>query len=255
MQRSTRGPKEPEAPIRLNRYIAMAGVCSRRNADDLIQQGRVKVNGEVVTDFGVRVSSSDDVSVNGRRISPARNCYFLLNKPGDTITTTDDDRDRTTVLDLLRISDDDKRGLFPVGRLDRHTTGVLLLTNDGELAHRLMHPSHEIEKLYVVEVDRSFAEPDVRRLTEGVDLEDGLAKADYADFPDPLRPDRVGLSIHEGRNRQIRRMVETLGYRVKKLERVRYAGLTAKGLRRGKWRRLKNHEVEALYRKVKLKTK
>lgn len=216
-QRSPHRTKDPEAPIRLNRYIARAGVCSRRSADELIKEGRVLVNGEVVTNFGTRVSASDVVSVNGRRISPARHQYILVNKPRDTITTTDDDRYRQTVLDLLRISDDEKRGLFPVGRLDRHTTGVLLLTNDGELAHRLMHPRHEIEKLYVVDVDRPVDAADVRRLVDGVELDDGPAKADYADLPDSLRPDRVGLSIHEGRNRQIRRMMEKLGYRVKKL--------------------------------------
>ena len=247
--------REPEEALRLNRYIALAGVCSRRKADELIEQGRVRVNGVVVTNFATRVSSRDLVAVNGRRISPATYQYVLLNKPSDTITTTEDERDRQTVLDIVNVPDDEKEGLFPVGRLDRHTTGVLLLTNDGELANRLMHPRYEVDKLYRVVLDRPMSEDDLQRLLKGVQLEDGLARADYAAVPDPAKPKVLGIAIHEGRNRQIRRMIGQLGYTVEKLERINYAGLTTKGLRRGKWRRLEDYEVESLYRRVRLKTK
>jgi 23S rRNA pseudouridine2605 synthase len=174
----------------------------------------------------------------------------LLNKPRDTITTTDDERDRRTVMDLL----DAKvrmKGVVPVGRLDRNTTGVLILTNDGDLTHRLMHPRYEVEKLYQIEVDRNVSADDLERLVTGVDLEDGPAKADQVTFLDA--PHRVGMSLHEGRNRQVRRMFEALGYEVQKLERVSYAGLSTEGLGRGKWRLLEPHEVNHLRRSVKLK--
>ncbi len=238
--------------MRLNKYIARAGVCSRRKADEAIQKGRVKVNGTIVTELGSRVQESDEVEVNGRTISPRRHEYILLNKPKNTITTTDDPHDRETVMELIALTEREKRGLYPVGRLDRDTTGVLLVTNDGDLAHRLMHPSFEIEKLYRVRTKDPVKPHELDRLRKGVRLDDGEARADraaYLAIPDHRD---VGLSIHEGRNRQIRRMFEELGHEVVSLDRVRYAGLTAEDVRPGKWRRLAEHEVRQLRRQVKL---
>lgn len=239
--------------MRLNRYIARAGVCSRRDADGLIESGQVKVNGEVVTEFATYVSDRDVVEVNGRTISPQKHLYILVNKPSDTITTTDDPRDRRTVMDLVRMPEEEKGSLFPVGRLDRDTTGVLLLTNDGDLAHRLMHPSYQVDKLYRIRTKNPIKPHEIDQLKTGIELDDGHAAADEAAYV--ALPDRheVGLRIHEGRNRQVRRMFEALGHEVEHLERVNYAGLTAAGLRRGKWRRLEPHEVQRLRRKVKLK--
>lgn len=247
-----RRPFKPGEDIRLNKYIARSGVCSRRDADRLIADRKVSVNGSVVTEMGTKVRLKDTVEVNGRRIVPEHLTWILLNKPKDAITTTSDERGRKTVFDLIDENKVDVDGLFPVGRLDRNTTGVLLITNDGDLAHRLMHPSYEIAKLYVVTVDRAVEDADLERLRQGIDLEDGPASADQVAWPDPSNPNVIGLSIHEGRNRQVRRMMEALGYNVVSLERVRYAGLTTQGVRRGKWRRLDTDEVSALYRQVKL---
>ncbi len=241
--------------IRLNRYIARAGVCSRRKADELIRDGVVRVNGDVVTKLGTRVGPADEVVVNGRRISPSPYQYILLNKPTDTITTTDDEKNRRTVLELLPISKENPDGLFPVGRLDRNTTGVLLITNDGELAHRLMHPRYEIDKLYRVTTQRPVSRADLSRLASGITLEDGVARVDDAGYVDENDHLTVGRLIHEGRNRQLRRMLESIGHTVRKLDRVTYAGLTLEGIRRGKWRKLTSSEVAGLYRRVKLKTK
>jgi 23S rRNA pseudouridine2605 synthase len=246
------GPEPLTGEVRLNRFIAQAGLCSRRTADEWIAAGRVKVNGKVATELGTKVQvKEDEVTVDGRKVHPQALTYVLLNKPRDTITTTDDERDRRTVMDLL---DAEKRasGVVPVGRLDRDTSGVLLLTNDGELAHRLMHPRYEVEKLYRVETDQAVTPQHIEKLASGVDLEDGPARADQVGFIDS--PTRIGISLHEGRNRLIRRMFEALGYRVVKLDRVAYAGLTAEGLGRGRWRELKPHEVNRLRRSVKLKT-
>lgn len=243
--------RSPEGPVRLNRYIAQAGLCSRRKADELISAGLVTVNGAVVTELGTRVEPNDRVEVEGKPIRPQALEYVLLNKPKDTITTVEDERDRTTVMDLL----DDaarERGVVPVGRLDRDTTGALLLTNDGDLAHRLMHPRYHVEKLYVVRADRPVAPDDLARLVEGVELDDGSARADQAAFTSDDRRE-VGLALHEGRNRQVRRMMAALGYEVERLDRVQYAGLTLEGLRRGRWRRLKPYEINRLRRLVKLK--
>ncbi len=238
--------------IRLNRYIAQAGICSRRKADALIREGRVVVNGTVVTDLGTRVNPKDRVEVGGKRISPAGLLYLLLHKPGDTITTTRDERGRKAVLDLIDLPDEEKNGLYPVGRLDRHTTGVLLLTNDGELAHRLMHPRYRIDKLYQVETAEPVKPHELAQLREGVALDDGPAQADRVAYLDPQNHRLLGMQLHEGRNRQIRRMFEALGHTVTRLERVSYAGLTTQGVRPGKWRRLEEHEVRRLYRMVKL---
>jgi 23S rRNA pseudouridine2605 synthase len=243
---------EPNEAIRLNRYIAQSGICSRRKADEFIASGQVVVNGEAVTSLGSKVVDGDVVEVNGRRITPKSALYLLLNKPENTITTTSDDRGRKTVLDLVDLPETDERRLYPVGRLDRDTKGVLLLTNDGELAHRLMHPRYEVEKLYVVTTKKSFKPHELQLLREGVDLEDGPARADQAAYVDPANHYVIGLGIHEGRNRQVRRMFEALGHEVMELERVRYAGLTTAGIRRGKWRRLKDHEIRKLRRMVKL---
>jgi 23S rRNA pseudouridine2605 synthase len=243
---------EPDGgPVRLNKYLARAGVASRRDADSVIASGRVTINGDTVTEMGTKVSPDDLVAVDGRPVSPSGLVYLLLNKPPDVITTTSDDRGRRTVLDLLGPVGQ-TRGLFPVGRLDRHTTGALLLTTDGDLAHRLMHPRYETSKLYVVTTERPLTDAEIERLAEGVDLEDGPARADHAGrHPDDRR--QVALQLHEGRNRQIRRMIEAIGHRVDALDRVRYAGLTLDKLRRGRWRRLERHEVNALRRSVKMK--
>ena len=242
---------DPNAPVRLNRYIAQAGVTSRRKADELIAAGRVRVNGEVVTELGTKIDPSDRVEVEGQVIQQQAFEYVLLNKPKDTITTVDDERDRRIVMDLL---DDEarQRGVVPVGRLDRDTTGVLLLTNDGDLTHRLMHPSYSIEKLYLVRATASVKPHDLDRLREGVMLEDGEAKADRAAYVSD-DPREVGLALHEGRNRQIRRMMEALGYEIAALDRVEYAGLNLTRLRRGEWRRLRPNEINRLRRLVKLK--
>jgi 23S rRNA pseudouridine2605 synthase len=243
---------DAEAPIRLNRFLARAGVASRREADALIAGGHVSVNGAVVTALGTKVSPKDDVAVDGRPVRPRGPVYVLLNKPKDTITTKSDERERQTVMDLLDLPEGEKSALFPVGRLDRSTTGVLLLTNDGDLAHRLMHPRYLVEKLYVVTTAEPVKPDALDRLREGVELDDGTAKADHAGYVgDDHR--EVALQIHEGRNRQVRRMFEALGHEVKALDRTRYAGLDLSGLRRGRWRRLQPHEINALRRKVKLK--
>jgi len=239
-------------PIRLNRFIARSGTSSRRDADSLIEQGLVKLNGEVVTEMGTKVSHGDRVEVNGKRIVPTDKHYVLLNKPTDTITTTSDEKGRKSVMDLVEFESNGMKGMFPVGRLDRHTTGVLLITNDGDLAHRLTHPSYGIDKEYQVETTAVVSAADMNKLLVGIQLEDGLAKADRIERVD----DRIGnlfiISIHEGRNRQIRRMFEAIGAEVKKLDRINYAGLTTKGVRKGKWKRLSRQEVTMLYRKVKL---
>lgn len=245
-------PFKPDDDVRLNRFIARCGVCSRREADSLIAAGQVSVNGVVVTELGTKVTPRDRVDVHGRRVVPVHLEYLLMNKPGDTITTTDDERGRTSVMDLIREPALEKAGLFPVGRLDRHTTGVLLLTNDGDLAHRLMHPKYIIEKVYVAETEQEVTDEQLEVLMAGVELDDGLAKADQIARVTGGTRRTVGLSIHEGRNRQVRRMFESLGHRIRHLERVQYAGLTTEGIRKGKWRRLSRDEVAALYRKVKL---
>ncbi|MEM1127384.1 MAG: pseudouridine synthase [Bacteroidota bacterium] len=239
--------------MRLNRYIAKAGVCSRRKADALIAEGLVKVNGAVVSELGAQYTPGDIVEVNGQLVSPRPFQYILMNKPGDTITTVQDERDRTTVLDLLTLADEDKQGLFPVGRLDRHTTGVLLVTNDGELAHRLMHPRYEVPKLYQVRTAKNVKPHELAQLVEGIELDGEQAKADRATYLDPDKHRELGLLLHEGRNRQIRRMLEALGHDVERLERVGYAGLTVEGVRRGRWRRLSSAEVKRLRRLVGLK--
>ncbi len=253
-QRADASPQpapDPKAPVRLNRYIAQAGITSRRKADELIAAGKVRVNDAVVTELGTKIDPSDRVEVEGRMVQQQAFDYVLLNKPKDTISTVDDDRDRSTVMDLL---DDDarERGVVPVGRLDRDTTGLLLLTNDGDLTHRLMHPSYAVEKLYLVRASAPIKPHDLDRLRTGIELDDGEARADRAEYVSD-DPREVGLALHEGRNRQIRRMFEALGYQVHRLDRVQYAGLDLGKVKRGAWRRLKPREINRLRRLVKLK--
>ena len=239
-------------PMRLNRFMAKAGIASRRESDIIIAKGRVRVNEATVTELGTKVSPDDNVTVDGRPVSPKSPLYILLNKPKDTITTKDDEKGRSTVMDTVTLPEGEKASLFPVGRLDRDTTGILLLTNDGDLAHRLMHPRYEVEKLYHVTTAEPVKPDKIDRLRDGVELDDGLAKADHISYVGDDHK-HVALQIHEGRNRQVRRMFEVLGHTVKALERSHYAGLNLNDLRRGKWRKLKPHEINALRRKVKLK--
>ncbi len=243
-------PQPPSGFIRLNRYLARAGVCSsRRAADVLIASGQVRVNGKVAS-LGARIGPNDVVEVNGRRVVPQTEAlYILLHKPHDTITTCHDERGRKTVLDCLTLPPEQKQGLFPVGRLDRNTTGVLLLTNDGELAYRLMHPRYRIEKIYVARTARPVTPHEVTLLRKGVLLEDGLARAERVSV-NPADPHEIAVMLYEGRNRQVRRMLEALGHEVVHLKRTHYAGLTTQGVRPGKWRRLSADEVRRLYRMV-----
>lgn len=232
--------------IRLNKYIAHCGFCSRRDADDYIAAGKVKVNDEVVTQMGVKVKRSDKVEVEGQTLSLEKFVYILLNKPKDTITTTDDPRDRDTVMD--KIEDATGKRVYPVGRLDRHTMGLLLLTNDGDLANRLMHPSYEVRKTYEVETERKLKDHELQELGQGIELEDGPAQAHNL----ARTPDGFVLSIFEGRNRLVRRMVEYFGTEVTKLKRVEYAGLTLRGVKMGRWRYLREEEINGLRKMVKL---
>ena len=226
--------------LRLNRYIANAGVCSRREADSLIAAGEIKVNGQVVTEMGYKVQPTDTVQYGKTNLNREKLVYVLLNKPKDTITTTEDPEGRRTVMDLVKESS--KERIFPVGRLDRNTTGLLLFTNDGEVAQKLSHPSHRNKKIYQVELDKPLTEEHLRQIAEGVQLEDGKAEVDDVAVV-AGNPHFVGIEIHIGRNRIVRRIFEHLGYDVVSLDRVQYAGLTKKDLPRGKWRFLTEREV------------
>ncbi len=235
--------QKSEKLIRLNKFIANAGVCSRRDADMLITNGEVKVNGKTVTELGIKVSPNDKVSYKGKLLIPEKPIYILLNKPKDFITTTDDPQGRKTVLDLIKTAGSQR--VFPVGRLDRNTTGLLLLTNDGELAEHLMHPSNNVKKIYSVEVDERVSKEDIDKIANGVELEDGIAMVDeLAVLSKDFR--NFGLEIHIGKNRIVRRIFEHLGYEVIKLDRVLYAGLDKKNLPRGKWRFLTEKEINRL---------
>lgn len=229
----------------LNKYIAHAGICGRREAADLVRKGLVKVNGETVTEPGQKVSSADEVRYNGKRIFPAHNLvYILLNKPKDYITTTEDERGRKTVLDLIKRATSER--VYPVGRLDRNTSGVLLFTNDGELAQKLTHPSHEIKKVYAVTLNKPLEKKDFDKILSGVVLEDGPASVDVLAYADAKDKTQIGVEIHSGRNRIVRRIFEHLGYDVRNLDRVIFAGLTKKNIERGKWRFLSEKEVRDL---------
>jgi 23S rRNA pseudouridine2605 synthase len=232
----TEGPKT----IRLNKYIADSGVCSRREADELIKLGEVKVNGKTITEMGYQVNPSDTVKYGNRTLSREKMVYLLMNKPKDFITTLDDPEGRKTVVDIL--GNHVKERVYPVGRLDRNTTGLLLLTNDGELADKLSHPSNNIKKIYQVELDQPISKEDVQKLRDGVVLEDGPASIDHLELLEP-NAQVIGLELHSGRNRIVRRLFEHLGYKVTKLDRVMYAELTKKDLPRGAWRHLTEKEV------------
>lgn len=230
--------------IRLNKFLAMAGVGSRRSNDELIVSGVVRVNGKKANELGTRIDPEKDiVTVNGNPVHLAQhNVYILLNKPKDCITTLNDEKDRTTVMDYVHV----KERVFPVGRLDRNTTGVLLMTNDGDLTNSLIHPSFEIEKVYKVALDRALRNEDCALLKRGVRLDDGVARANDVEFVEGSKHTKVFISIHEGRNREVRRIFEALGYSVKYLDRVSFASLNYSGLQRGEWRFLTNAEVRFL---------
>ncbi|MCF8367643.1 MAG: rRNA pseudouridine synthase [Bacteroidales bacterium] len=231
--------------IRLNKYIANAGICSRREADVLIETGVIKVNGKVVQDLGTKVSPSDKVQYDGQTLHTEKKYYVLLNKPKDYITTTDDPFERRTVMFLVRNAC--KERIYPVGRLDKNTTGLLLLTNDGELAKKLTHPKHKITKIYHVTLDKNLAKTDMVKIANGINLEDGFVKVDeIAWVKDAANKKEVGVEIHSGKNRIIRRIFESVGYKVVKLDRVIFAGLTKKDLPRGKWRFLTDNELSFL---------
>ena len=237
--------KEDDGMVRLNKFIANSGICSRREADEYISAGLVTVNGQVVTEMGVKVNpAEDDVRFNGERLRGEKKVYVLLNKPKDFVTTTSDPHADKNVMQLISRDMCPER-IFPVGRLDKSTTGVLLLTNDGELAEKLTHPSFQKKKIYQVTLDKNLKPEDMDRLVQGVDLEDGPAYADEVAYNGEDRS-IVGIEIHSGRNRIVRRMFEALGYRVRKLDRVYFAGLTKKNLRRGQWRFLSEEEVTML---------
>jgi 23S rRNA pseudouridine2605 synthase len=241
-------PKEvvvPNALIRLNKYIADSGICSRRDADNLIAAGEVMVNGKVVTEMGFRVSPTDDVQWKGKKLRREKLVYVLLNKPKDYITTMEDPQERQTVMNL--VADACRERIYPVGRLDRTTTGLLLMTNDGELAKQLSHPRYKVQKVYHAELSKPITPQDMQKIADGVELEDGKANVDAINYSEDT-PDKrcVGIELHMGKNRIVRRIFESLGYDVVRLDRVYYAGLTKKDLPRGRWRFLTGQEIAFL---------
>ena len=235
---------DPNEPIRLNKFLANAGVCSRREADEFIQAGVVTVNGEVVTELGTKITRADEVKFHDQPVKIEKKVYILLNKPKDCMVTSDDPQERKTVMDLVKDACPER--IYPVGRLDRNTTGVLLLTNDGELSSKLTHPKFLKKKVYHVHLDKALSLEDMRKIAEGIFLDDGEIKADDIQYVDERDKSQVGIEIHSGKNRIVRRIFESLGYRVTRLDRVLFAGLTKKGLRRGDWRFLTQKEVEML---------
>jgi 23S rRNA pseudouridine2605 synthase len=235
--------KQSEA-IRLNKYIADSGLCSRREADQLIASGQITVNGEKVTEMGTRISSDATVKYKDKVLKNEKPVYILLNKPKDVVTTVKDEHAKRSVIDLVKNACNER--VYPVGRLDRNTTGVLLLTNDGELTRRLTHPSYEKKKVYHVVLDKAVTKSHLEQMVEGIDLDDERVYADAASYVDPSDKTQVGVEIHTGQNRVIRRMFESLGYRIKKLDRVYFAGLTKKNVPRGKWRFLTPKEINML---------
>ena len=235
---------DPTEPIRLNKFLANAGVCSRREADEFIQAGVVTVNGEVVTELGTKVMRTDIVKFHDDPVLLEKKVYVLLNKPKDYVTTSDDPQQRKTVMDLVKNACPER--IYPVGRLDRNTTGVLLLTNDGDLASKLTHPKFLKKKIYHVYLDRNVTAHDLEEIANGITLDDGEIKADAIEYADPVDKKQVGIEIHSGKNRIVRRIFESFGYKVLKLDRVQFAGLTKKNLRRGDWRYLTEEEVDRL---------
>ena len=235
---------DPNEPVRLNKFLANAGVCSRREADEFIQAGVVSVNGVVVTELGTKVMRTDEIKFHDQPVTLEKKVYVLLNKPKDYVTTSDDPQQRKTVMDLVKNVCPER--IYPVGRLDRNTTGVLLLTNDGDLASKLTHPKFLKKKVYHVYLDKSVSAADMQQIAEGIELEDGEVHADAIEYASDTDKSQVGIEIHSGKNRIVRRIFENLGYRVVKLDRVQFAGLTKKNLRRGDWRFLTEKEVEML---------
>ena len=235
---------DPDEPIRLNKFLANAGICSRREADEFITAGVVSVNGEIVTELGTKVKRSDEVKFHDQPVNIERKVYVLLNKPKDCVTTSDDPQERKTVMDFVKGAC--KERIYPVGRLDRNTTGVLLLTNDGDLASKLTHPKFLKKKIYHVYCDKNVTKADLDQIVQGITLDDGEIRADAISYASDTDKSQVGIEIHSGKNRIVRRIFESLGYRVIKLDRVYFAGLTKKGLRRGDWRYLTEQEVAML---------
>ncbi len=245
-RKDTSREREREYPeeIRLNRFIANSGVCSRREADTYISAGVVTINGKTVSELGTKVKPGDDVRFDGRKLNAEKKVYLLLNKPKDFVTTTDDPHAERTVMELVKNACDER--IYPVGRLDRNTTGVLLFTNDGDLSKKLTHPSHNMKKIYQVTLHKSLSKEHLLQIAEGLELEDGKIAADAISFINPENRTEIGIEIHSGRNRVVRRIFEHLGYRVKKLDRVLFAGLTKKNLPRGRWRLLSAKEINFL---------
>ena len=235
---------DPNEPIRLNKFLANAGVCSRREADEFIQEGVVQVNGQVVTELGTKITRQDTVLFKDQPVQIESKVYIVLNKPKNCVTTSDDPQERLTVMDLVKNACQER--IYPVGRLDRNTTGVLLLTNDGDLASKLTHPSFKKKKIYHVWLDKNVSIEDMEKIANGLELEDGEIHADAISYASEDDKSQVGIEIHSGRNRIVRRIFESLGYHVVKLDRVYFAGLTKKNLGRGKWRYLNEREVNAL---------
>jgi 23S rRNA pseudouridine2605 synthase len=235
---------DPNEPIRLNKFLANAGVCSRREADEFITAGVVSVNGVIVTELGTKIKRTDEVKFHDEPVSIERKAYVLLNKPKDCVTTSDDPQERKTVMDFVKGAC--KERIYPVGRLDRNTTGVLLLTNDGDLASKLTHPKYLKKKIYHVYCDKNVAKADLDQIAAGITLDDGDIHADAISYASDTDKSQVGIEIHSGKNRIVRRIFESLGYKVVKLDRVYFAGLTKKGLRRGDWRYLTEQEVNML---------
>ncbi|MFO7847084.1 MAG: pseudouridine synthase [Balneolaceae bacterium] len=246
-------PQKPQAEeeMRINKFIAHAGLCSRRDADEYVEAGKVKVNGKVMNEPGTKVKKSDTVVVDGQTLSLEPFVYILLNKKSGTITTTDDERDRDTVMET--IEDATGNRVYPVGRLDRKTMGLLILTNDGDLAHRLMHPSYKVKKTYLVQTNRVLTEEELLNLKNGVELEDGFIKPDELKRVS-VKPDSIIMTVFEGRNHLIRRMIDHIGADVKRLKRIQYAGLKEDDLKVGRWRYLRSKEVNDLRKLVKLDT-
>ena len=235
---------DPNEPLRLNKFLANAGICSRREADEFIQAGVVSVNGEVVTELGTKIKRTDEIKFHDQPVTLEKKVYVLLNKPKDCVTTSDDPQQRKTVMDLVKNVCPER--IYPVGRLDRNTTGVLLLTNDGDLASKLTHPKFLKKKVYHVYLDKNVTAHDMQQIAQGIELEDGEIHADAIEYASDTDKSQVGIEIHSGKNRIVRRIFEHLGYRVVKLDRVQFAGLTKKNLRRGDWRFLTEKEVEML---------
>jgi 23S rRNA pseudouridine2605 synthase len=239
---------QSDEPIRLNKYISNSGVCSRREADELISRGLITVNGKTITDMGTKVSRNDKVTYQGKTLETGKKVYVLLNKPKGYVTTVKDPHAEHTVMELVSDATDER--IYPVGRLDKSTTGVLLLTNDGDLAGKLTHPKYNIRKVYHVFLDREVTRTDMEEIISGVEIDDMKVSADAVSYPEPDDHTQVGVEIHSGQNRVVRRIFEKFGYEVRKLDRVYFAGLTKKNLQRGKWRHLLPKEVNMLKRGI-----